>query len=176
MLQLQIYPNILSNSIDLSGRELKMKNTYQVMYGTSILVFLIVILGGTITKPIFNSFSVRTMETAGVKKASFDSLDSRIDEMLFTVNKVQLQIEKFKNLFSEKEIDESKYQKQKNELFSRTFYAPVNEMLIYFYRIFFFSVSVFLLLIGVIVHLIFRGTELRNRVSALERRLELDGV
>ena len=176
MLQLQIYPNILSNSIDLSGRELKMKNTYQVMYGTSILVFLIVILGGTITRPIFSSFSIRTLETAGVKKASFDSLDSRIDEMLFTVNKVQLQIEKFKKLFSEKEIDESKYQMQKNELFSRTFYAPVNEMLIYFYRAFFSSVSVFLILLGIIFQLIYRGTELRKRVTALERKLDRDGI
>ncbi len=153
-----------------------MKNAYQIIYGTSILVFLLAILGGSVTKPVFHSFSHRTLETAGVKRSSIDSLDSRIDEMVYTVARVQLQIEKLRNLFSDKETDESKYQKQKNEVFSKNIYNPVTELLIIFYRILFFCIGVFMFLTGVIIQLIYRGTELRYRVTALENKLEFDGI
>ncbi|MFI5212064.1 MAG: hypothetical protein ACHQIH_04220 [Ignavibacteria bacterium] len=153
-----------------------MKQAYQILYGMSVLVFLFVLLGGSLTKPVFNNFSLRTLETAGVKKAAFDSLDSKIDGILYTVGKVQLQIEKLKNLFSDKEIDVSKYQMQKNEVFVKNIYTPINELIIFSLRIFFSFISIFLLLIALIIQLIYRSRDLRNRITAIENKLELDGV
>lgn len=152
-----------------------MKNTYQVLYGISIILFIIVLLGGTLTKPVFNNFSTRTLETAGVKKSAIDSVDSRIDDLLYNVNKVQLQIEKLKNLFSDKEIDETKYQKQENKIFARNIYNPMNEILIVFFRIGFFFISVILFLSGVIIHLVYRSQDLRRRVTKLEEIINLTG-
>jgi len=135
------------------------------------LLLLTVILGGSLTKPVFNNYSVRTLETAGVKRASMDSIDSRIDDMLFNVKKVQLQIEKIKNIFSSDEIDESKYQRTKSEVFVKNIYNPMNELLIVFYRIGFFIVSIILFLSAVIFQLIYRSRDLRRRVEKLETLL-----
>jgi len=148
-----------------------MKNLYQLLYGVVALLLLTVILGGSLTKPVFNNYSVRTLETAGVKKASMDSIDSRIDDMLFSVKKVQLQIEKIKNIFSSDQIDESKYQRTKSEVFVKNIYNPMNELLIVFYRIGFFFVSIIILLSAVIFQLIYRSRDLRRRVEKLERKL-----
>jgi len=148
-----------------------MKNLYQLLYGVAALLLLTVILGGSLTKPVFNNYSVRTLETAGVKKASMDSIDSKIDDMLFSVKKVQLQIEKIKNIFSSDEIDESKYQRTKSEVFVKNIYNPMNELLIVFYRIGFFFVSIIILLSAVIFQLIYRSRDLRRRVEKLERKL-----
>jgi len=145
-----------------------MKNLYQILYGVAGLLFLTVILGGSLTKPVFNNYSVKTLESAGVKKASMDSIDSRIDDMLFNVKKVQLQIEKIKNIFSSDQIDESKYQRTKSEVFVKNIYNPLNELVIVFYRIGFFFISIILLLTAVIIQLIYRSKDLRRRVENLE--------
>ncbi len=148
-----------------------MKNLYQVLYGVAGLMLLIVLLGGSITKPVFNNFSTRTMETAGIRKASIDSLDGRIDDMLYTVKKVQLQIEKIKNIFSSEQVDESKFQRTKSEVFAKNVYNPVNELLITFYRIGYFFISIIILLAAVIFQLIYRSSDLRRRVEKLEASL-----
>ncbi len=148
-----------------------MKNLYQILYGVAGLMLLIVLLGGSLTKPVFNNFSTRTMETAGIRKASIDSLDGRIDDMLYTVKKVQLQIEKIKNIFSSEQVDESKFQRTKSEVFARNVYNPVNELLITFYRIGYFFISIIVLLAAVIFQLIYRSGDLRRRVEKLEASL-----
>jgi|SRR4030095_7341512 len=148
-----------------------MKNTYQILYGISILLFIMVVLGGSITKPVFNNFSVKTLEISGVKRSAIDSIDSRIDDIFYNVNRLQLQIEKLKNLFSEKEIDESKYQRQENKVFARNIYNPLNEILIVFFRIGFFFISVIIFMGGVIIHLINRSSEIRRRVARLEEAI-----
>ncbi len=145
-----------------------MKNLYQIMYGVAGLLFLIVILGGSVTKPIFNNYSVKTLESSGVKRASMDSIDSRIDDMLYNVKKVQLQIDKIRNIFSSDPIDESKYQRTKSEVFVKNIYSPLNELLIVFYRVGFFMISIILLLAAVIFQLIYRSKDLRRRVEKLE--------
>lgn len=148
-----------------------MKNFYQILYGVSGLLLIIVILGGSITKPVFNNYSVRTLETAGVKKSAMDSIDSRIDDMLYNVKKVQLQIEKIKNIFSNDQIDESKYQKTKSEVFVKNIYNPLNELLIVFYRTGFFFISLILFLTAVIFQLVYRSVDLRRRIEKLETLL-----
>lgn len=148
-----------------------MKNLYQILYGTAGLLLLIVLLGGSVTKPVFNSYSVKTLEGAGVKKASMDSLDTRIDDMLFNVKKVQLQLDKLKNIFSDKEVDETKYQRVKNEVFVKNIYSPLNELVIVFYRISFFFLSIIIFLLAIIFHSSYRSKELRRRIEKLEKAI-----
>jgi hypothetical protein len=148
-----------------------MKNIHQILYGVAGLLLLIVLFGGTLTKPIFNNFSTRTMETAGVRKAAIDSLDGKIDDMIFGVKKVQLQIDKIKNIFSDKEIDESKYIRVKNEIFKGNIYDPVNELIIVFYRTVFFFISIIILLSAIIFQLFYRSLDLRRRIGIIEQKL-----
>jgi len=100
-----------------------------------------------------------------------DSLDSRIDDMLFAVKEVQLQIDKLKNIFSDKEIDETKYQRVKNEVFVKNIYSPLNELVIVFYRIGFFFLSIIILLLAVIFHIMYRSIDLRRRIEKLEKAI-----
>lgn len=152
-----------------------MKTTYRILYWTSAGLFILVLLGGTLTKPVFNNFSTRTLDAAGIKKSSIDSIDSRIDDVFYAVNKIQMQIDKLKNIFSDKEIDESKYQRTQNEMIARNIYRPMNEVIIISYRIGLFFVSVILLMGGIIAHLIYRGTDLRRRVTSLEEWVQSNG-
>ena len=147
---------------------MKMKNLYQILYGIAALLLIIVLLGGSLTKPVFNSYSVRTLESAGVKKSSIDSIDSKIDDLSYGMKKIELQIEKIKNIFSDKNIDESKYQRVKNEVFARNIYNPINELLVVFYRIGFFFISMIVFLTAVILQLVYRSRDLRRRVEKLE--------
>ncbi|HEY3251462.1 MAG TPA: hypothetical protein VGK25_10135 [Ignavibacteria bacterium] len=149
-----------------------MKNTYQFLYTSSAVIFIIVLLGGSITKPIFNSFASRSLETLGIKKFSVDSLDNKIDDILYTINKLNFQIERLKNLFSDEKADVSKLTKEKNEILLRNIYNPINEILITIYRLIFLLVSIILLFAAVITQLIYRGTDLRRRVEFLERRVK----
>ena len=145
-----------------------MKNTYQILYVTAAVIFLMVLFGGTVTKPVFMGFAERTLETAGIEKSKIDSVDGKIDDIIYSVNKVQLQIEKMKNIFSDKEIDLEKFRKRKNETFANIVYYPLSELVIVFYRVTFFFLGFVILLFAVIAQLISRGISLRKRITEIE--------
>lgn len=146
-----------------------MKPLYITLYITAVLLLLIVLLGGSITKPIFDNFSSRTLNTAGVKKEAVDSLDNRIDEAFHQIKLVEYQIEKFRNLFSDKKVDENKYKKESNAIFARNIYNPLVGTLNYVYRFALFLIALILLLSGAITHIVYRNMSLRRRVSDLEK-------
>src|SRR3990172_4991912 len=122
-----------------------MKKSYKSLYIASAIIFLIVILGGSVTKPVFNNFSESSLNTIGIKKSSVDSIDNSIDEMLYKVNRINLKIEKLKNLFSDEKVDKKKLKKVKNEIIFRNVYLPVNKVLIKPSGMVFFIISVVVL-------------------------------
>jgi len=148
-----------------------MKNTYQFLYIASGLVFILVLLGGSVTRPVFNSFSSRSLQSIGIQRYAVDSLDNKIDEMLYTVNKVNYQVERLKNFFSAEKTDEQIVKKEKNEMLLRNIYNPINQVLITVYRMSFLIISIILLFAAVITQLIYRGINLRRRVEFLEQRI-----
>jgi hypothetical protein len=148
-----------------------MKNTYQFLYIASGLVFILVLLGGSVTRPVFNSFSSRSLQSIGIQRYAVDSLDNKIDEMLYTVNKVNYQVERLKNFFSAEKTDEQIVKKEKNEMLLRNIYNPINHVLITVYRMSFLIISIILLFAAVITQLIYRGIKLRRRVEFLEQRI-----
>lgn len=152
-----------------------MKNTYIALYIISAFIFLISLLGGTLTRPIFESVSQRTMETAGFKKSYLETVDNQIDELIYKSKQIELQIEKLKRIFSSDKVDESRYQKEKNTMLERTFYSPLIGLFSFAYRVIFFFIAVIVLLFGIICHIIYRSMELRRRVRRLEEMM-LAGV
>lgn len=146
-----------------------MKIAYNVFYIFALALVFIALMGGSMTKPIFTSISEETLEFAGIKRAYIESADDKIDEVFYSAKKVELQIEKLKNLFSQDKIDESKYQKEKNYFIYGTFYMPLIEMFNYVYRIFFIVAAAFFFLFGVLSHIIYKNMDLRRRVRELER-------
>ena len=145
-----------------------MKIVYNIFYSLAVIVLLIAVLGGSATKSLFDALSIETLEFSGIKREYVDSADDKIDDIFYSAKRVELQIEKLKNLFSQDNVDESKYKRVNNFFIYETFYKPLIEMLNYVYRIFFSIGAVFLLLFGIIFHLIYKSFDLRRRVRKLE--------
>lgn len=146
-----------------------MKIAFNVFYAVAIITVFLALMGGSLSRGIFTSISEATLSYSGIKKERIEAADDKIDEIMYTGKKVELQIEKLKNLFSQDEIDESKYRKTKNYFIQETFYKPLVEMFNYVYRVFFVFGGMFFFLFGVISHLIYRSMDLRRRVRELER-------
>lgn len=149
-----------------------MKSAYQFLYIASAIVFIVVLLGGTVTKPVFNSFASKSLETIGIKKSSVDSLDNKIDDMVYSIDKLNFQLERFKKLFSDEKTDETVLKKERNEILLKNIYKPISEILITIYRLVFLLISVIMLFGAIITQVIYRGTELRMKVEFLEQRIK----
>ncbi|MBK9331377.1 MAG: hypothetical protein IPM96_02980 [Ignavibacteria bacterium] len=145
-----------------------MKNMYIAFYVLSLLIFIFTLLGGSLTRPVFESLSEKTIEKTGFKKSYVQSFDNRIDELIFKSKQIELQIEKIKNFFSSDKIDESKYSKEESKMLENSVYIPLQNMFIMIYRFLTVILSVFILFTAVIIQLFSRGFELRKRVSRLE--------
>jgi membrane-bound ClpP family serine protease len=145
-----------------------MKNTYIALYITASVIFLTALLGGSLTNFIFTGLSSKTLNAAGIKKDVVDSLDSRIDEIFYKMKRVELQIEKFKNIFNDKQIDESKYGKEQNEIFAKSIYNPMVILLNYIFRLTFLLISFIVLLTAFIFYIAYRNYDLRRRIRNLE--------
>jgi len=150
-----------------------MKEINKALYILSGILFLSAILGGSLMKPVFKNFAERNLDKTFIRKSSLDSLDDRIDETLYKVTKIQMQIDKIKNIFSSDNIDESKYQKEKHEIFQNNIYNPLLEILIFVYRAIFFAASILIFMGGIIMHLRNNSVSLKYRVKTLEERLAL---
>ena len=148
-----------------------MKVTYTILYFLSGLIFFIALLGSSLFKPMFDSIAERTLEASGYKKSYLESVDNKIDELVYKSKQIELQIEKIKKFFSDEKVDESKYQKEKGEMLEKTFYNPLVNMFNYIYRIGFIFISLIVLSFGVIFHLGYRSFDLRRRVRRLEEKV-----
>lgn len=145
-----------------------MKTTYTVLYFLSGIIFFTALFGSSLFKPMFDSMAEKTLEVSGLKKSYFESVDDKIDELVYKSKQIELQIEKIKKFFSAEKIDESKYQKEKSEMLEKSFFNPLVMMLNYLYRIGFVFTALIILCFAVIFQLAYRSSSLRKRVKRLE--------
>ena len=145
-----------------------MKITYIVLYSMSAILFITAMLGSSLTKGLFTAYSEKTLEYSGLKKNSIQSIDNKIDDLVYKSKQIELKIEKIKNLFSQEKIDESKYQRENSAMLQKNIYDPLVNMLNIVFRFSMLFASVLVLLFAVIFHLIYRGMDLRKRVRKLE--------
>ena len=148
-----------------------MKNTYIALYSLSVIIFLTSLLGGSLTKPMFDYFSGKTLESTGFKKSYLQSVDDRIDELVYKSKQIELQIEKLKKFFSTEKIDESKYQKDKSAMLEKTFYDPLIGMFSLVYRLIFIFIALIILSFALTFHIAYRSFDLRRRVRRLEEKV-----
>ncbi len=148
-----------------------MKNVYILLYSLSIAILLAALLGGSLTKQLFVSMSEKTLESTGFKKGYLQSVDDRIDELVYKSKQLELQIEKLKKFFSSEKVDESKYQKDKSAMLEKTFYDPLIGMFSIVYRLIFIFLALIILSFAVIFHIANRSFDLRRRVRRLEERV-----
>ncbi len=145
-----------------------MKTTYTILYFLSGLIFFVAIFGSSLFAPMFDSLSGHTLDLSGFKKSYLESVDDKIDDLVYKSKQIELQIDKIKNFFSSEKTDESKYQKEKTRMLEKSFYDPLIQMFDYIYRIGFVFMSFIILSFAVVFHLAYRGAGLRKRVRKLE--------
>ncbi|MDQ3020634.1 MAG: hypothetical protein M3R36_08700 [Bacteroidota bacterium] len=145
-----------------------MKTTYTIFYFLSGLIFFTALFGSTVFKPMFDSISGKTLELTGFKKSYFETVDDKIDDLIYKSKQIELQIEKIKNFFSSERTDESKYKKEKSAMLENSFYNPLVQMFNYLYRVGFVFVSLIFLSFAVIFQVAYRSQDLRKRVRRLE--------
>lgn len=145
-----------------------MKAAYIISYLLSGIIFLTAVLGSNLTKPLFESASEKTLETAGFKKSYFQTIDEKIDDLIYKSKQVEYQIERLKSLFSSDKVDESKYQKEQSRMVERTLYSPLIGMFNFIYRIIFGFISIIFLSFAIVFHIGYRSFDLRKRVKILE--------
>jgi regulator of replication initiation timing len=145
-----------------------MKITYIILYLLSGAVFMFAYLGSNITKPYFDSISEKVIESSGFKKSYIQSVDDKIDELVYKSKQIELQIEKIKSFFSSDQIDENKYKKEKSEMLQKTFYDPLVNLFDLVFRIAFIFISVLIFFAAIVFHLAERSLSLRKRIRKLE--------
>ncbi|MBL8007370.1 MAG: hypothetical protein JNJ56_07550 [Ignavibacteria bacterium] len=145
-----------------------MKFTYILLYAASGILFMFALLGSNLTKPFFTSVSEKMLDYTGFKKSYVQSVDNKIDDLIYQSKQIELQIEKIKNFFSTDKIDENKYARQKSEMLENSIYKPMVELFNTVIRISFIFTAFFVLMCAVIFHLIYRGYVLRDRIRRLE--------
>jgi hypothetical protein len=148
-----------------------MKFTYIFFYCAGGLILLIALLGNSLSKPLFDSISEKTLEVSGFKKTYFQSVDDKIDDLVYRAKQIELQIEKIKKFFSSDKVDENLYKKEKSEIMEKTFYDPLVKMFNYVYRLGFALMSFIFFCFALVFHLTYRSFDLRRRVRDLENRL-----
>lgn len=146
-----------------------MKIAYIILYSVSGLIFLTAFLGNSLTRPVFDSLSEKTLELSGFRKSYIESVDDKLDELVYKSKQIELQIEKIKKFFSSEKVDENLYKKEKSALLEKTFYDPLIILFNYVFRIGFLFLSLFFLFFALIIHLAYRSGDLRKRVRHLER-------
>lgn len=145
-----------------------MKFTYILLYAVSGILIMFALLGSNLTKPFFTSVSEKMLDRTGFKKSYVQSVDSKIDDLIYQTKQIELQIEKIKNFFSAEKTDESKYGRQKSEMLENSIYKPMVELFNTVIRTGFVFTALFILMCAVIIHLIYRGRVLRDRIMRLE--------
>lgn len=153
-----------------------MKTSYIILYLISAVILLIALLGNSVSKPLFNKLSEKTLSLSGFDKSYLESADNQIDELIYKSKQIELQIEKIKKFFSSDEIDENLYKKEKGKYLEKTFYDPLIMMFNYFFRICFVFISVIFFMAAMVFHLGYRSQDLRRRVKRLESMLPAENA
>lgn len=145
-----------------------MKITYVLLYWLSAMMFFVALLGSSLTQSFFNPLSEKIIEHSGLKKNYIQSIDNKIDELVYKSKQIELQIEKIKNFFTSEKTDESKYQKERSEMLERNVYQPLVNLMNNMFRAVLGFLSVMILLFAIIFHLLYRSIDLRKRLNRLE--------
>ena len=111
------------------------------------------------------------IEKTGFRKAYVQSVDNKIDDLIYKSKQIELQIDKIRNFFSTDKIDETKYGREESRMLENAVYTPVLNMFILMYRISFGILSIMILCFAVIFQLIYKSLDLRKRVRRLEEAI-----
>lgn len=150
-----------------------MKFLYFAAYIAGAGLLIGSLTGGSLLRGTIDGLSEKTLEKAGFRKEYVESVDVRIDDLIYKSRQIELQIERIKNFFSSDKIDESKYTREQNNMMKKAVYEPFIRAVNYAYRILFGAAGVLFIFLGMIFQLVESSLSLRRRIRRLE---EIAGI
>jgi len=148
-----------------------MKAVYIILYSVSMVLFLISMLGSSLTEGLITSYSERILDYSGLKRNYIRTVDTKIDDLIYKSKQIELKIEKIKNIFSPESVDESKYQREQSSMLEKNIYSPLINLLNKVLRLVIMFISFMVLMFAIVFHFIHYNADLRKRISRLEALL-----
>lgn len=150
----------------------------KTLYYSTLLIGCIFLLlafgGGTVFKGIITNVSEYSLKKSGVQVEYVHQVDSKIDDILYQVKKVQYQVDRVRSFFSENKPDESQYRREQNKIIETTVYNPLLDVTSFFVRVFLFLLGCMTLMMAFIIYLMRKFRGLFRRVRHLEKQLNVE--
>ena len=128
-------------------------------------------LGGSLTRPLVDGYSMKTIQTIGIDKAKIDTMDVLIDNSIYNMNLMMYKIEKLKNTLTLQDDNTKPIDFRNYKYLYNSVYMPIVSAVSYVMRIVIGFTGIFILMLTALVHSISSYLSLRKRVTVLEQKL-----
>ncbi|MCX6157956.1 MAG: hypothetical protein WCK13_08630 [Ignavibacteriota bacterium] len=148
-----------------------MKTIIYSFYMVSVFMIAVALLGGSLTRPLVDGYSMKTIQTIGIDKAKIDTMDVLIDNSIYNMNLMMYKIEKLKNTLTLQDDNTKPIDFRNYKYLYNSVYMPIVSAVSYVMRIVIGFTGIFILMLTALVHSISSYLSLRKRVTVLEQKL-----
>lgn len=148
-----------------------MKTLIYSFYLVSVFMIVVSLLGGSLTKPLVEGYSMKTIQTIGIDKAKIDTMDVLIDNSIYNMNLMMYKIEKLKNTLTLQDDNTKPLEFQHYKYLYNAVYIPIISAVSFLLRIIIGFSGTFIFMVTALVHSISSYFSLRRRVTILEKKL-----
>lgn len=148
-----------------------MKTIIYSFYAVSVFMIAVAMFGGSLSKPLVDGYSMKTVQTIGIDRAKIDTMDVLIDNSVYNMNLMMYKIEKLKNTLTLQEDNSKPLEFQHYRYIYNAVYLPLIYAVSFVLRIVIGFTGLFILMVTGLIHSISSYLSLRNRVSVLEQKL-----
>lgn len=150
-----------------------MRTIIYSFYAIAIFMVGVAVLGGSLTRPLVEGYSMKTIQKIGIDKAQIDTMDVLIDNSIYNMNLMMYKIEKMKNTLTLREDNNKPLEFQHYKYIYNAVYLPILYAITYLLRIIIGFAGIFILILTALVHSIFSYFDLKKRVNILEKVLKV---
>ncbi|MFZ4590581.1 MAG: hypothetical protein ACOYN6_06260 [Ignavibacteria bacterium] len=148
-----------------------MKTIIYSFYLVAVFMIGVAVFGGSLSKPLIEGYSMKTIQTIGIDKAKIDTMDVLIDNSIYNMNLMMYKIEKLKNTLTLQEDNSKPLEFQHYKYLYNAVYMPILSAISFILRIIIGFTGIFILMLTALIHSISSYFDLRRRVFNLEQKI-----
>ncbi len=148
-----------------------MKTIIYSFYLVAVFMIGVAVFGGSLSKPLIEGYSMKTIQTIGIDKAKIDTMDVLIDNSIYNMNLMMYKIDKLKNTLTLQEDNSKPLEFQHYKYLYNAVYMPILSAISFILRIIIGFTGIFILMLTALIHSISSYFDLRRRVFNLEQKI-----